>query len=98
MLKSSELTVIGFSLGAHVAGVTGKRVRSGKIGKIIGLDPAMPLFSMDEPEARLDGTDADYVETVFTSWLGFFIPIGMVNFYPNGGRTQPMCSSWNIVS
>lgn len=75
----------------------GKRVRSGKIGKIFGLDPAFPLFSMDKPDERLDASDATYVETIHTSRLGFFQPIGMVNFYPNGGKSQPDCRRWNIV-
>lgn len=76
----------------------GKRLRSGKIGKIVGLDPAFPLFSMDKPEDRLDTNDATYVEIIHTSRAGFFQPIGMVNFYPNGGKKQKGCRSWNIVS
>lgn len=76
----------------------GKRIRSGRIGKIVGLDPAFPLFSIDEPEERLDVNDATYVETIHTSRLGIFQPIGAVNFYPNGGKSQPDCSGWNIVS
>jgi hypothetical protein len=37
----SELTIVGHSLGAHVAGFVGKSVRNGKIGKIIALDPGL---------------------------------------------------------
>lgn len=59
--------------------------------KIVGLDPAGPLFSLNKPQDRLDSTDAIYVETIQTSILGFHNPIGMVTFYPNGKRVQPGC-------
>ncbi|XP_055306664.1 lipase member H-like, partial [Sitodiplosis mosellana] len=95
IIKLTDLTVIGFSLGAHIAGITGKRVRSGKIPKIVGLDPAKPLFSLDKPDERLDSNDATHVETIHTSKLGFFDPLGIVSFYPNGGRSQPGCT-WDI--
>lgn len=32
----SDINVIGFSLGAHVAGIAGKQVTSGKLPKIVG--------------------------------------------------------------
>ena len=38
---------LGHSLGAHIAGITGKRVRSagnGRLQAVWGLDPAGPLF------------------------------------------------------
>lgn len=76
----------------------GKRLRSGKLPKIIGLDPASPLFSLNKPNERLDSHDAIYVETVHTSRLGFFDPLGDVSFYANGGRSQPECKSWDVVS
>lgn len=31
---------------------------SGKLPKIVGLDPAGPLFAMDKPNQRLDKYDA----------------------------------------
>jgi pancreatic triacylglycerol lipase len=34
-----ELTVVGHSLGAHIAGFAGKQVTKGRVGKIVGLDP-----------------------------------------------------------
>lgn len=40
----NRLSVVGFSLGAHIAGMTGKNVRNGRINNIVGLDPAGWIF------------------------------------------------------
>lgn len=83
----------GHSLGAHVAGFTGKQVTKGRIKTIIGLDSAMPLFRFKNPQNRLANTDAEYVESIHTNGQvkGFYNPIGDAAFYPNGGRSQPNC-------
>ncbi|XP_055305837.1 uncharacterized protein LOC129570306 [Sitodiplosis mosellana] len=39
--------------------LAGKYVKSGKLPKIIDLDPAGPLFSVDKPNERLDRDDAN---------------------------------------
>lgn len=64
-----------------------------KIGKIVGLDPAGPLFTLQEAESRLADTDAQYVETIQTcsGTLGFTAPLGNASFYPNWGKSQPGC-------
>lgn len=54
----ADITAIGFSLGAHIAGIAGKHLQSGKLPKIVGLDPAGPLFDFNKPHARLDRLDA----------------------------------------
>ena len=36
----NRLLITGHSLGAHVAGIAGKRVTRGRINTIIGMDPA----------------------------------------------------------
>jgi pancreatic triacylglycerol lipase len=63
----------------------------GKIGTIIGLDPAGPLFSIDLPNERLASTDGDYVEVVHSDgdYSGIGRPIGQADFFPNGGMDQP---------
>lgn len=44
-LAWKNLTIVGHSLGAHIAGFVGKRVKKGRVGTIIGLDPAGKLSS-----------------------------------------------------
>ncbi|XP_011291126.3 phospholipase A1 VesT1.02 [Musca domestica] len=94
-MKLDDLEIIGHSLGAHVAGFTGKNIASGKAHAIIGLDPALPLYSYDKPSKRLSSTDAHYVESIQTNGgkLGFLKPIGKGAFYPNGGKKQPGCGA-----
>ncbi|XP_067625495.1 phospholipase A1 VesT1.02-like [Eurosta solidaginis] len=92
-MSYDTLHLIGHSLGAHIAGHAGKNVLHGQINQIVGLDPALPLFSYETPSERLNQNDAYYVETIHTSGglLGFAQPIGKSAFYPNGGRSQPGC-------
>ncbi|XP_023308385.2 phospholipase A1-like [Lucilia cuprina] len=92
-MSLDTLYIIGHSLGAHVAGYSGKNVMTGQVHAIIGLDPALPLFKYNEPHKRLNSTDAFYVESIQTNGgnLGFLKPIGRGAFYPNGGESQPGC-------
>uniref|UniRef100_A0A1L8EHW9 Putative phospholipase a1-like protein n=1 Tax=Haematobia irritans TaxID=7368 RepID=A0A1L8EHW9_HAEIR len=92
-LQLRDVEIIGHSLGAHVAGFSGKYVKSGQVHAIIGLDPALPLYHYNKPSKRLSHTDAHYVETIQTNGgqLGFLKPIGKGSFYPNGGKSQPGC-------
>ncbi|KAH8232327.1 hypothetical protein KR032_004284, partial [Drosophila birchii] len=92
-ISLESLEIVGFSLGAHVAGHTGKQLTTGKAGKIVGLDPASPLISYSKSEKRLSSDDAIYVESIQTNGaiLGFTQPIGRAAFYMNGGRSQPGC-------
>lgn len=59
--------MLGHSLGAHVVGIAGKHVQSGKVPKIIGLDPANPLFSYGTPATRIAVGDGEAVETIHTN-------------------------------
>lgn len=94
-MSLDSLDVIGHSLGAHVAGYAGKTVGGQRVHAIIGLDPAMPLFSYDKPDKRLAADDAFYVESIQTNGgvKGFLQPIGKGAFYPNGGKKQPGCGT-----
>ena len=59
----------------------------------LGLDPALPLFTLGNKDARLDKHDARHVEVIHTcgGYLGFASPLGHIDFYPNGGTRQPGC-------
>ncbi|KAK3913320.1 Inactive pancreatic lipase-related protein 1 [Frankliniella fusca] len=89
-----QVHVVGHSLGAHVAAVAGANLRSGKLSRISGLDPARPGFRDVEDQRRLDPSDAILVDVIHTTagFLGLEQPIGHVDFYPNGGTmSQPGC-------
>ncbi|KFB37746.1 hypothetical protein ZHAS_00005059 [Anopheles sinensis] len=86
-----NIYLIGFSLGAHVAGNAGKG-QNGRINTVIALDPAGPLFSLGQSDA-VSPADGRYVEMIMTNagLLGNTEPMGQATFVPNGGRTQPGC-------
>ncbi|KPM09717.1 lipase-like protein 3 [Sarcoptes scabiei] len=97
-ISPSNYHLIGFSLGAHVAGFTGQEIRN--ISRITGLDPASPLFEGYSADVRLDPTDALFVDVIHSNGdsfirggFGFFGPMGSVDFYPNGGKVQVGCNS-----
>ncbi|XP_013161883.1 PREDICTED: pancreatic lipase-related protein 3-like [Papilio xuthus] len=93
---ANNIIIIGHSLGAHIAGIAGKRIQqlTGKaIGRIIALDPAGPCFININRDYRLDKDDAVYVDVIHTNGgiLGLKEPVGHKDFYPNGGSSQPGC-------
>ena len=94
--------LIGFSLGAHVAGIAGHFIQertngSGKIGRITGLDPAGPYPSEPLSE-RLDPEDALFCDVIHTNMGSLFMGdfgstliLGHVDFFPGGGQRQAGC-------
>ncbi|KAF5287804.1 hypothetical protein FQR65_LT12172 [Abscondita terminalis] len=103
-LHPNLLHLIGFSLGAHVAGCAAEVVKNEGflIGRITGLDAASPLFRhshLRDKSKKLDKDDAVFVDAIhtdasplFTDGFGLLEPIGHVDFFPNGGFEQPGCS------
>ena len=86
LLKYENVHVVGYSLGAHLAGFIGKNTQYGQIEIIVGLDPAGAFFDANNPTTRLATTDAIYVEIIHTNGggLGIGSPIGHADFLPNG--------------
>ncbi|XP_067103024.1 lipase member I-like [Osmerus mordax] len=90
--------LIGFGVGAHVAGMAGKCLH-GAIGRITGLDPFAPVFSEANISFSLSYTDAQYVDVIHTNFnpnepvaaLGGSRPVGHVDFYISRGHQLPGC-------
>lgn len=97
--NAEDFHLLGFSLGAHIAGWAAKYFRQYKgrrIGRISGMDPAGPCFTYAYNDQRLDKSDADYVDVIHTNRLvqGVIEPLGHADFYLNGGGpSQPGCFS-----
>lgn len=87
LTQMNTVNIAGHSLGAHIAGLTGKRVTQGRIGVIFSLDPAGLLFSIDLPNERFAADDALYTEGIRTNSgnLGFSGLLAHADFFPNGG-------------
>ncbi|GLH10701.1 Phospholipase A1 VesT1.02, partial [Gryllus bimaculatus] len=63
------------------------------------LDPAGPMFHSMPDIVRLDHSDAEFVDVIHTdsTGLGSKDATGHVDYYPNGGETQPGCSLWTFL-
>ncbi|XP_011495483.1 PREDICTED: pancreatic triacylglycerol lipase [Ceratosolen solmsi marchali] len=71
------------------------------VGRITGLDAAYPLYMNTGAEGHLTAADAEFVDLIHTDGgvLGFPIPLGHADFYPNGGRPlQPGCNLENVLA
>ncbi|XP_017491915.1 PREDICTED: pancreatic triacylglycerol lipase-like [Rhagoletis zephyria] len=94
IVQNEDIHVIGFSLGAQVAGQTANYVQK-KLTRITGLDPAKPLFITVGNDRKLSKDDADFVDVIHTDIMGrgMMQPMGHVDFYPNFGYVQPGCQA-----
>ncbi|XP_060527866.1 lipase member H-B-like [Cylas formicarius] len=95
-----DIHMVGHSLGAHVSGFAA-RAAKGRIGRVTGLDPALPGFSVGLVEGgTISAEDAQFVDIIHTcaGFLGYKEPLGHVDFYPNGGTPpQPGCTILELV-
>ncbi|XP_064536110.1 pancreatic lipase-related protein 2 [Drosophila montana] len=100
---AKHIHLIGFSLGAEVAGFAGKQLQEWgiKLSRITALDPALPLFEGNSSNRRLSPSDARFVDVIHTDGgiLGNPTAMGHADFYPNGGRPlQPGCARQEIAN
>lgn len=93
------LCVYRYSVGAHIAGLTSNFIKTGKIGRITGLDPTIIFYMSNNRSRDLDPTDAHFVDVIHTAAgiLGQWGPSGHADFYVNGGTSQPGCASDSII-
>jgi len=107
IMEMGQVHLIGFCLGANVAGKAGNVVRTEikrKVGRITGLDPAGPLFGKEIGHI-LNKLDADAVDVIHTNAGRFGIAqsIGDTDFWVNskywdngiirGAQVQQACVS-----
>lgn len=89
-----KLHTIGYSVGAHILGLSANYLANGKLGRITGLDPTIFFYMGNNRSRDLDYTDAHFVDILHTGAgiLGQWGPNGHADFYVNGGSSQPGCA------
>ncbi|KAL4000390.1 transmembrane protease serine 9 [Sarotherodon galilaeus] len=102
-LPWDRVHLLGYSLGAHVAGIAGD-LTDHKISRITGLDPAGPTFEHADEQSTLSRGDAQFVDVLHTNTrgspdrsIGIQRPVGHIDIYPNGGTFQPGCDIQNTL-
>ncbi|TRY57483.1 hypothetical protein DNTS_035511 [Danionella cerebrum] len=98
-----KLHLLGYSLGAHVAGIAGLLTKH-KVNRITGMDPAGPSFEYADAQSTLSPDDALFVDVLHTNTrgspdrsIGIQRPVGHIDIYPNGGTFQPGCDLQNTM-
>jgi Lipase len=92
--------LVGFSLGAQIVGLIGRKVIDKSRGKFViprvtGLDPGNTPERAKTSFAYLNAGDAAFVDTIHgdTLMFGTANSVGNSSFWVNGGQKQPMCKS-----
>jgi pancreatic triacylglycerol lipase len=82
-LDAGYLHLIGFDLGAHIAGMAGKYTTGGRVDKITGLDPIRTGIKINQSMNRLSVGDARFVEVYHSNGgkLGIMANIGDADKY-----------------
>lgn len=79
-VRPENLHVIGYSVGAHIAGLLSNYLKpeDGKLGRITGLDPTVFFYTGNNASKGLDPTDAHFVDVIHTGAgiLGQWRPSG----------------------
>ncbi|XP_067142559.1 lipase member I-like isoform X1 [Centruroides vittatus] len=94
-IQFEKFHVIGFSLGGQTVGFIGKYMKTGKIGRITGLDIVGFCFASFSSKYKLHYTDAKFVDVISVSSATQLIieqPTGHVHFKPDGGKIGKGCA------
>lgn len=90
-ISSEKFELIGYALGSHIAGSSGRyftKNTNQKIKRIYAMDPDV---IGEDNKNNLQESDATQVVVMHTSKQGIQKPIGHVDFYPNGGLSHQQC-------
>ncbi|XP_014674903.1 PREDICTED: inactive pancreatic lipase-related protein 1-like [Priapulus caudatus] len=71
-VSASRFHLIGYAMGAHVAGYAGGQGRGIRfLGRITGMDPTDPSFQWTNAYIRLDESDASFVDVIHSDSKGW---------------------------
>ncbi|XP_050436460.1 pancreatic triacylglycerol lipase-like [Adelges cooleyi] len=85
--------LIGFSLGAQIAGKAGtryKEITGWLLDRITALDAGGTCLQQSPEISKHSASFVDVVHSN-TGWFGYIKPAGHVDFYMNNGIIQPVC-------
>lgn len=99
-VPAKNIHIIGFSLGAHIAGFAARYFEQStgeKIQRITGLDPANPCFGEGQSLEALQRGDAKFVDVIHTNpgALGKREQLGDMDFFVQGfAPIKPGCMTF----
>ncbi|XP_054259980.1 pancreatic lipase-related protein 2-like [Macrosteles quadrilineatus] len=93
---NSHIHVVAYRAGVRVAHDLSEAIRPLTLNRITGLSPKGGKIPTGEDFYKLDFWDADFIDTIHTSWYLTTEQIGHVDFYVNPNLShQPGCD--NVV-